>query len=139
MDSKWFADLTWSKKLAKYFPDAEWWWVEWNKPHSIPGLSEKRDAFHSNKTIEEVSIYPALHTDMLLEKLPTKIHKHKLEFWLSILKIDTPEENSDYYTVGYSADLIVGGLKILRSENNKKLPNALSAMLYWLDQEGLVK
>lgn len=108
MDKKYFADRKYSKKLAWMFPDALY---RWHPPSNhykewFPAVSIKSDG-------SDRKLLPAIHFDMVLEKLPKGTEINKLD-------------NFTVWSYGkYTSD--------------KKPSNALCKMLEWLVDEGIIK
>lgn len=142
MNTKYFASIEHSKKLAHLFPGAEWWLIDHVKCPVEPELIKKGKRLDKKVDSGMWNKYPALHTDMLLEIAPYKIklkekksigsYGTKRELFLKIIK--TP--------IGYRCDYCC-----LINENTirdlswieKSLPNALSKVVKWLDEQGLIK
>jgi len=57
-----YADISWSKKLGKYFQDAEWWFVD-SIYYNTPSILHKNNTNVKDK-------HPAITTDMVIEWLP---------------------------------------------------------------------
>ncbi len=83
------ADLEWSKKLGKYFPDAEWWWVSdcYTADTRKYKFLQKKDFMLSTGNVHHW-VYgwnPALFSEMILERLPlvriSKIEPLGFECW----------------------------------------------------------
>ena len=85
MDKRFFADIEYSNKIAKHFPDAEWWWVPF-------GDTEYQifDKFHKNA-----------------RKLPYEIRRPKI-YVLTIRKriedFIVLYESSDWRNLNYFSD-----------------------------------
>lgn len=124
-----YADIEYSKKLADEFPDSEWWWVpdmEGDKYWVVENIK-----YISMYKKEKLEHYPALTTDVLLERLPYIIRN-----------VQSPVS-------GFNNDYILGLHK--RSEDwlisygmaqeviDKSLPNALALMTIWLKEKGELK
>ena len=118
-----FADIEYSKKLKDEFPESEWWYKK-----SKDGLGEWSEV-SEGKTIDRMDMihaYPALTTDMLLERLPRKIEEN---FKLIIIS----EEKS--YSVSY-CNLFCDDNRpyFQKTVDDKSLPNALAKMLIWINK-----
>jgi len=132
-----YADIEYSKQLAKEFPDSEWWWVKYIEP--INGVNTQIDWYIVNQgrfnVINEgepcnFQSCPALTTDMLLEWLPKEIDKNN---WYHVLSIFC---FPDVFEVCYTNEDIVLNDETIE---DKSLPNALAKLLIWLKTEGLLK
>lgn len=121
MHEKNFADLKYSKLLKDIFSESEWWWV-YGKTQKKWFVSER---IHSSRNEER---YPALITDMLLERLPKGdgVMDNWHIFWGG---------NQEWACQGYfeSKD---GYPHVF---TDKKLCNALAKMLIYLNNEGLLE
>ena len=88
MQKRYFADIEHSKRLAHHFQDADWWWQEipYPKVSIIVGKENKEKPPIMDKG--RSSYYPAITTDMVLEKLPKKVVYKDLNHALLITKWD---------------------------------------------------
>jgi len=113
-----FADLSYSKKLKDEFPDAEWWWSNSRdrlQKEEFEIIKKGTVSWACRKEMGGLLFYPALTTDMLLERLPNKVQILKWE---------------NEYIVSYD-----GNAKFIK---DKSLPNALAKMLIWLKENKLL-
>lgn len=125
-----FADIEYSKQLKDEFPDSEWWWTnEYCHPSYIS--KNKIGKFRLKKGSEYKEImfdggesYPALTTNMLLEKLP--------EGWE--IQTITGSDGIKRWFVHPQPKI-----KVRECFNDKKLPNTLAKMLIWLKGNKLEK
>ncbi len=126
-----YADIKYSKELKDWFPDAEWWWFGFGKRDKAYEIisNDKRLCIET----EHHSLYPALTTDMLLERLPLKYKKG----WITVQRYkqgDKIEYLCGYWCTGITASLI-SEVEVY----DKSLPTALAKMLIYLKKENLIK
>ena len=122
-----YADIAHSKELKDLFPDAEWWW---NRSKDAKCKDFSVDRLPPNKGYDghyNIERYPALTTDMLLEILPEKLDQ-KPDYAKKRLCID--KIGKDYRVLYYEIGV---------SFVDKTLPNALSLMVKYLRDNGLLK
>jgi len=110
-----YASIEYSKKLAELFPESEWWYQIGKRTKIITVMQSN---FPDNPMAD---YYPALTTDMLLERLP----KYSLGYSIIIQYIGS------CWDVTYSNEDI-------DSFEDKSLPNALAKMLLWLKDNNLL-
>ena len=157
-----YADISYSKQLKDLFPESEWWWMHpWCitkkdfKDNKIKLILNKAKPYRQNtlkwvvKSWSEIvkPCYPALTTDMLLERLPRLFqrkytHDGICTFYLTA-GVGYDENDKDiwsayYMNTQYSDEFTINAPSELYERNDKSLPNALSKMLLWLIKEGLV-
>ena len=141
MDKKYFADLEWSKKLGHLFPDAEWWWIDEQGKSRICNRKPMSLELQIKNYGYPINHYPTLHTDMILERLPynlkTKFGHHNKEVRI-YLKIDKHPDSRIGYRVKYVPEFNPEAKEFFNNRyTDKKLPNALCAMLEWVTKEEL--
>ena len=131
-----YADISYSKELKDEFPESEWWyWVDPKDKIRIVNRKPFSLELQNNDYGYPVNYYPALHTDMLLERLPAKIADK--EYKLTIDKNKIANEDLGY-RVFY---ILIGSVKKKYKDRHfmdKSLPNALATMMVWLKTKGLL-
>lgn len=133
MNKKYFADIKYSKPLKDEFPESEWVYIEltnkeWAKRIIELNLDFARDGSIHEREFGEIYakngdgiLYPAIHTDMVLERLPQNLKdKDSLPRKLYIAKY------VGIYEVSYPSIEII---------TDKSLPNALAKMLLWVRKD----
>jgi len=133
-----FADISYSKQLKDEFKDADWWWVTLYDAIDLwDATKEEREKLKATgyevRLKEKVKCpeqsYPALTTDMVLERLPDYIKSRGN--MLTMVKAD-----SGLWWVNYPNH--AGEVTLPFPEfTDKKLPNALCKLFLWLKQEKL--
>jgi len=137
-----YADIEYSKQLKDEFPDSELWHIYPCQSHGMIPWGNISDKEFADKWNQEY-IYPALTTDMLLERLPARLRLERADYWLSM----APIKDNSAYDVRYKG--WVGGILPTSCEHRQwqdthkwfqetKLCDALAKMLIWLKKEGLL-
>ena len=119
--------LEYAKKLGKYFPESEYYWVEVKTP--IYGYKIFDKSFITKSDGEKIrhSFYPAPTICEMLERLPESTAYGEL----TIIK----------WNYGYNVlyeNRLTGAGSVQYDFEDKDLATALSKMLDWLDKEGLI-
>jgi len=125
-----YASIEYSKKLADLFPESEWWYC-FNAKENKMALKDSKWKDVASR-FKNWSFYPALTTDMLLERLPKKIKEHND---LCICYDDNYSQGG--WWVGYEGKTLADEL----AASDKSLPNALAKCLIYLkdiERQGLL-
>lgn len=125
-----YADIKYSKQLADLFPESEWWYHEfygrqWKKSVEYELLDRRIENRYTTLPSRKYSIYPALTTDMLLERLPSTIENKPFTLVINKGIVD--------YHASYPN--IKGGVHFC----DKSISNVLSKMLIYLKENDLLK
>jgi len=135
-----YADIAYSKKLASLFHESEWWWstTDYNDKHGLPVKVINKN---NKKALFKGCIrkyYPALTTDMLLERLPDIISNMISCKYGSFIIVKIKNiKNIDVWTVAYTQENDFGKWPLFKTD--KSLPNALALMLIYLKDNDLLK
>ena len=142
-----YANIKYSKELKDWFPESEWFVVKTPDGELHFKLKHEAELMYLNAELADAEgdtkicfydweIYPALTTDMLLERLPGHLKAN--------YKRAEPDGNVWDCGINTKIEMLWEEGWIVRyvpmiAVKDKSLPNALAKMLLWLINQGLIK